>query len=536
MRKLQLLLLCVVITVRMCPLWANVNIIPLPTEVNETGGTFTMKNGQTIGYNDASLRNAAKYLQKVLTQSTGFKIAIKKGEGTFTLILKKSADKDDESYTLNVLKEKVVATAQNYRGITNAIATIRQLLPAEIEKKNVVNGIAWVMPTVEVKDRPVYHWRGMMLDPVRHFYTVDETKRFIDHAALYKYSIFHWHLIDDQGWRIEIKTYPQLAKKGSYRQFDQVIDKGLMARAHNEKNPTLELPQKFLKVENGDTLYGGYYTQKEIKEIVAYAAQRGIDVVPELDMPGHNSIAQRILPWLSCNKNVTGVYCLGKDETIDFCHKVYKEIFKLFPYEYVHIGGDEVNRTVWNTCELCQKRIKDQHLTGVEQLQAWFTREMEKYFNANGKKLLGWEEILDGGVSKTATIYWWRGDHPDITQRSTALGNEVVVCPFSFCYFDYGQDNNTLRHIYDGDIVPTDLNDAQKKLIRGLQGNVWGEFIPTEARMEFMTFPRALALSEKAWSPRNSHQWDNFLLRLQEHLKRMDVMGINYRPLETNMP
>jgi len=495
-----------------------------------------LRNGQTIGYNDGSLREAAKYLQEVLTRATGFKIAVKKGEGTFTLSLKKSSDKNDESYTLLVANDKVSATGGSYRGITNAIASIRQLLPAEIERKNVVSGVAWTMPAVEIKDSPVYHWRGLMLDPARHFYSVDETKRFLDHAALYKYSIFHWHLIDDQGWRIEIKTYPELARKGSYRRYHPVIDRGLLQRARNEKNPNLELPANFLKQENGDTLYGGYYTQKEITEIVRYAAQRGIDVVPELDMPGHNSVAQSILPWLSCTKDVNGVYCLGKDETMAFCHKVYKEVFKLFPYEYVHIGGDEVNRSVWQSCDLCQKRIKEKHLSGVDELQAWFTREMEKYFNANGKKLLGWEEILDGGVTKTATIYWWRGDHPDITQKSTALGNEVVVCPFSFCYFDYGQDNVTLRRIYEGDIVPTDLNDAQKKLIRGLQGNIWGEFIPTEARMQFMTFPRALALAEKAWTPRNRHQWDDFLPRLQAHFKRMDMMGINYRPLETNKP
>ena len=515
---------------------ANVNIIPLPTEVKETGSTFVLKDGQTIGYSDKSLKPAALYLQEILSRATGYKVPVKKGAGTFTLKLQKSADKIDESYKLMVTANNVSATACNYRGITNAIATIRQLLPIEIEKQTKVGGVNWVMPTIEISDKPVYNWRGLMLDPVRHFYSVEETKRFLDHMALYKYNIFHWHLIDDQGWRIEIKTYPQLAKNGSYRKFHPTIDVGLLARARNEKNPTLELPQKFLKVENGDTLYGGYYTQKEISEIVSYAAQRGIDVVPELDMPGHNSMAQSAFQWLSCNDKITGVYCLGKDETLDFCKRVYKEVFNLFPFEFVHIGGDEVNRSVWSECELCQRRIKDLHLSGVEELQAWFTREMEKYFNANGKKLLGWEEILDGGVSKTATIYWWRGDHPDITQRSTALGNEVVVCPFSFCYFDYGQDNGTLRHIYDGDIVPTDLNAAQQKLIRGLQGNIWGEWIPTEARMQFMTFPRALALAEKAWTPRNRQLWDNFLPRLDQHLKRLDCMGINYRPLETDIP
>ena len=509
---------------------ASVNIIPLPTEVKEGSGNFQLQNGQTIGYSEASLRPAAEYLQEVLTRATGLKVNVRQGKGTFTLSLQKKNAKD-ESYRLNVTSEGVLAEAPSYRGITNAIASIRQLLPPEIETCHQVDGIQWTMPVVEIKDKPVYGWRGLMLDPVRHFYSIAETKRLIDAMALYKYSIFHWHLIDDQGWRIEIKAYPELTAKGAYREYHPAIDNGLLERAKNEKDCTLELPSRFHKEVNGKKLYGGFYTQAEIREVVRYAAQRGIDVVPELDMPGHNSVAQSVFPWLSCSGQVNGVYCLGQDRTMEFCRRVYKEVFNLFPYEYVHIGGDEVNRTVWNDCQKCQQRIKDKGLKGVEELQAWFTREMEKYFNANGKKLLGWEEILDGGVTKTATIYWWRGDHPDITQRSTALGNEVVICPFSFCYFDYGQDDNTLRHIYDGDIVPTDLNADQQKLIRGLQANIWGEWIPTEARMQYMTFPRALAMSEKAWTPRASQVWDNFLPRLQKHLERLDRMGVNYRPL-----
>ena len=515
---------------------AEVNIIPQPTEVKEMGSTFRLADGQTIGYNDGSLRDAARYLQEILTRATGYTVKTRRGAGTFALTLQKPVNEADGSYTLNVTTQGVVVTAHSYKGVTNAIASIRQLLPAEIESESVVKGYAWTMPTVQINDKPTYGWRGLMLDPARHFYSVEETKRFLDHMALYKYNIFHWHLIDSQGWRIEIKAYPELARQGGYRHFFRNIDRDLEAGAREAGDETRLLPKKFLKIENGDTLYGGYYTQREIREVVRYAAQRGIDVVPEIDMPGHNYMAESVLPWLSCHGEPCGEFCLGKESTLKFCKKVYKEIFRLFPYEYVHIGGDEVNRSVWEGCDFCKKRIADEHLSGTDELQAWFTRTMEQYFNAHGRKLMGWEEILDGGVTKTATIYWWRGDHPDITQRSTALGNEVVVCPFSYCYFDYGQDNNTLRNIYEADIVPTDLNANQQKLIRGLQANIWGEWIPSEARMEYMTFPRALAMAEKAWTPRDRHVWDEFEPRLKAHLHRLDILGINYRRLDSDFP
>ncbi len=496
---------------------------------------FYVTQGQTIGYTDKQLRPAALYLQEVLTRATGLQIPVRKGKGTYTLQLDGKADPQDESYRLSVNPWEVQLTAHCYRGITNGIATIRQLLPAEIESQAPVIGVKWQMPTVEIADQPAYVWRGLMLDPVRHFYTVEETKRLIDQMALYKYDKLHWHLIDDEGWRIEIKKYPQLTQQGAWRHTDNRIDNGCANRAKNEKNPDFLLPDIHFRVVDGDSLYGGFYTQNEIREVVCYAAQRGLDVIPEMDMPGHNSVAQSVYPWLSCTGEVNRVYCLGQDRTLGFCKDVYKEVFKLFPYEYVHIGGDEVERHIWKECPKCQQRIKDERLDGVEQLQAWFTREMEKYFNAHQRKLLGWEEILDGGVTKTATIYWYRSDHTDITQRSTSMGNEVVVCPDSHCYFDHGQDNNTLRALYEADLVPADLTAEQQKLVQGLQACVWGESIPTEARMQFMVFPRAIALAEKAWAPRNEHDWNSFLPRLTKHFKRLEVMKVNYRPLETSI-
>ena len=542
---------------------AEVNIIPKPTLVVESEGSFVLKDGMTIGYNDASLEPAATYLQEVLMQATGLSFKTKLGKGKIQLKTLSSSSltpspspvgegsENDEAYELLSSKKGILITAHSYRGIINGIATLRQLAPSPLplwgsalERQG--NGIEALpqrgseegaVPAVYVQDSPNFHWRGLMLDPVRHFFSVEETKRLLDQMALYKLNKFHWHLSDNEGFRMEVKAYPELTGDSmAWRRFNY-HDRQCLERASKENNPAMLIPWKFFKeVEGFGELYGGYYTQDEIRDVVRYAAIRGIDVIPEIDMPGHNGSACWCYRWLSCTQDGREPLCLGRETTIEFAEKVYDEVFQLFPYEYVSIGGDEVNRRRWSECDECKKRIEREGLNDVSELQAWFTKRMEKYFNAHGRRILGWDEILEGGLSKTATVHWWRGDHPDVAQKSTAMGNEVVLCPFTYLYFDYAQDDNTLRHIYDGDIVPTDLTPEQLKLVKGMQGNIWCERIPTEARLQWMVFPRALALAEKAWTPRDQQRWDDFLPRLQAHLKRLDAMGIQYRPLQTKRP
>ena len=513
--------------------WTQVNIIPKPTSLIVREGVFPLKDGLTIGCNDASLAPAAQYLQEMLTTVTGLTIKTgKKGKIQLMLV---DPNENDESYELVADKSGVLITAPSYRGIVNGIATLRQLLPPVLSQGG-ENGKVTI-PAVSIKDCPNFHWRGLMLDPVRHFFSVEETKALLDQMALYKLNKFHWHLSDNEGFRMEVKAYPGLTSDTvAWRRFNY-HDRQCLERASKENNPAMLIPWKYFKeVEGYGELYGGYYTQDDIRDVIAYAAVRGIDIIPEIDMPGHNGAACYCYKWLSCTQNGVEPLCLGRQSTIEFAEKVYDEVFQLFPYEYVSIGGDEVNRRRWSECSECKKRIESEGLKDVNELQAWFTKRMEKYFNAHGKRILGWDEILEGGLSKTATVHWWRGDHPDVTQKSTAMGNEVVLCPFTFLYFDYAQDDNTLRHIYDGDIVPVDLTAEQLKLIKGMQGNIWCERIPTEARLQWMVFPRALALAEKAWTPRKDQQWDDFLPRLQAHLKRLDAMGIQYRPLHTKRP
>ena len=536
---------------------AEVNIIPKPTSITEREGAFQLKDGLTIGYNDASLEPAATYLQELLSRETGLSFKTgKKGKIQLSIIpFFDTGGKDrSENYELHCDKKGVRILAHSYRGIINGIATLRQLLckvkSEKLKVKNNSNQLAgesnsdcslftfhFSLPFISVKDSPNFHWRGLMLDPVRHFFSVEETKRLLDQMALYKLNKFHWHLSDNEGFRMEVKAYPELTGDSmAWRRFNY-HDRQCLDRAAKENNPAMLIPWKYIKEVPGfGELYGGYYTQEEIRDVVQYAAVRGIDVVPEIDMPGHNGSACWCYRWLSCTQDGREPLCLGRQTTIEFAEKVYDEVFKLFPYEYVSIGGDEVNRRRWSECSECQKRIQSEGLKDVSELQAWFTKRMEKYFNAHGRRILGWDEILEGGLSKTATVHWWRGDHPDVTQKSTAMGNEVVLCPFTFLYFDYAQDDNTLRNIYDGDIVPVDLTPEQLKLIKGMQGNIWCERIPTEARLQWMVFPRALALAEKAWTPRKDQNWDDFLPRLQAHLKRLDAMGIQYRPLQTKRP
>lgn len=529
--------LCAVLLLAATCVQASVNIIPKPTLVKEGKGSFLVTDGMNIGVNDPALADAADYLKQMIARATGFQdLAVRRGEGHISLLLQPAADPEDESYTLTVSSTRVTIKAGTYRGVVNGISTLRQLLPDEIESREPVKDIRWTVPVVQVQDKPAYHWRGLMLDPSRHFYSVEETEQFLDHMALYKYNKFHWHLTDGVAWRLQINRYPLLTQRGAWREFRQDIDINCENRAKSENNPTLLIPQKYCREENGRRLYGGFYTQDDVRRVVRYAAIRGIDVIPEIDMPGHFWCGTQAYPLLSCGQDGNDPLCLGKDLTLEFCRNVWEEVFQLFPYEYAHIGGDEVDRSRWAKCPDCQRRIKALGLQGVEELQAWFTKDMEKFFNAHGRKLMGWDEILEGGVSKTATVYWWRGDHADVAQKSTEMGNEVVICPTTYCYFDYGQDDNTLKRIYTSDVIPADLTPKQLKLVKGIQSNAWGEFIPTVGRMQFMVFPRALAMVEKAWTPNEQQNWDNFSQRLQAHLHRLQAAGINYRPLQTTQP
>ena len=513
----------------------EIAILPTPVSLTEQSGSFVLKDGMKIGVSDQSLFPAVGYLQEILRNviSTSVEVTTDKDQVDMYFQLKDTGGKPG-SYRLQSTPEYIQIEASDYSGIISAITTIRQLLPAAIEVQGEKQ--TYSIPVVQIEDVPRFEWRGFMLDASRHFWSKDEVKHVLDLMSLYKLNKFHWHLSDDQGWRIEIEKYPLLTEKGAWRKFNEQ-DRICMARAKEEDNTDFLIPEDKIRIVEGDTLYGGYYTHDDIKEIVAYATQRGIDVIPEIDMPGHFLAAISQYPELACDgligwgETFSSPVCPGKDATLEFCRNVFKEVFELFPYEYVHMGGDEVEKANWKKCPLCQKRIRTKKLGSVEELQAWFVRDIEKFFLANGKKLIGWDEVVADGLSSDAAITWWRSWAKDALPTATAQKQKVIACPNEYFYFDYAQDQNSVKKILAYDPCADErLSPEQKKYIWGVQANLWAEWIPTMKRIEYLIVPRMIALSEIAWAePAAKPSLEEFYRQLVPQFKRMDVMRINYR-------
>lgn len=513
----------------------EIAILPTPVSLTEQSGSFVLKDGMKIGVSDQSLFPAVGYLQEILRNviSSSVEVTTDKNQVDMYFQLKDTGGKSG-SYKLQSTPEYIRVEANDYSGIISAITTIRQLLPAAIEVQGEKQ--TYSIPVVQIEDVPRFEWRGFMLDASRHFWSKDEVKHVLDLMSLYKLNKFHWHLSDDQGWRIEIEKYPLLTEKGAWRKFNEQ-DRICMARAKEEDNTDFLIPEDKIRIVEGDTLYGGYYTHDDIKEIVAYATQRGIDVIPEIDMPGHFLAAISQYPELACDgligwgETFSSPVCPGKDATLEFCQNVFKEVFELFPYEYVHMGGDEVEKANWKKCPLCQKRIRTEKLGSVEELQAWFVRDMEKFFLANGKKLIGWDEVVADGLSSDAAITWWRSWAKDALPTATAQKQKVIACPNEYFYFDYAQDQNSVKKILAYDPCADErLSPEQKKYIWGVQANLWAEWIPTMKRIEYLIVPRMIALSEIAWvEPAAKPSLEEFYRQLVPQFKRMDVMRVNYR-------
>ncbi|RGI95471.1 family 20 glycosylhydrolase [Bacteroides xylanisolvens] len=513
----------------------EIAILPTPVSLTEQSGSFVLKDGMKIGVSDQSLFPAVGYLQEILRNviSSSVEVTTDKNQVDMYFQLKDTGGKPG-SYKLQSTPEYIRVEANDYSGIISAITTIRQLLPAAIEVQGEKQ--TYSIPVVQIEDVPRFEWRGFMLDASRHFWSKDEVKHVLDLMSLYKLNKFHWHLSDDQGWRIEIEKYPLLTEKGAWRKFNEQ-DRICMARAKEEDNTDFLIPEDKIRIVEGDTLYGGYYTHDDIKEIVAYATQRGIDVIPEIDMPGHFLAAISQYPELACDgligwgETFSSPVCAGKDATLEFCRNVFKEVFELFPYEYVHMGGDEVEKANWKKCPLCQKRIRTEKLGSVEELQAWFVRDMEKFFFANGKRLIGWDEVVADGLSSDAAITWWRSWAKDALPTATAQKQKVIACPNEHFYFDYAQDQNSVKKILAYDPCADErLSPEEKKYIWGVQANLWAEWIPTMKRIEYLIVPRMIALSEIAWAePAAKPSLEEFYRQLVPQFKRMDVMRVNYR-------
>ncbi len=500
----------------------TLSVVPNPLSMEQGAGVFTLKSSQTIMVTAASLRPAAEYLQQIINGAAGYSLKVSnKKNSEIQISLDKSLPKAG-AYQLKVNAKSIQIVGKDYQGVIAGIATLRQLLQER------------TIPEVKIEDSPAFPWRGFMLDSSRHFWSKSEVKRVLDLMTLYKLNKFHWHLTDDQGWRIEIKKYPLLTEKGAWRHFNNQ-DRDCQKFEQKYENPDFHLPEAKMQIQGTDTLYGGFYTQNDIREVVAYAAQRGIDIIPEIDMPGHFMAAISNYPDLACS-GMTGwgttfssPICPGKDSSLEFCKNVYREVMQLFPYQYIHLGADEVEKTNWKKCPDCQRRMKEQGLNTPEQLQAWFVHNMEKFFNENGRRMIGWDEILEGGLSKTATITWWRTWAPKAVPQATAQGNQAILCPNGAFYLDNWEDKNSMSTLYNYNPLLEGLSDAQKQNIIGAQCNLWTESVPSIKRVEYLLFPRLVAFSEMIWLPAEKKNEKDFMNRLPAQLKLLEAEKVNYR-------
>jgi hexosaminidase len=435
----------------------------------------------------------------------------------------------EEGYKLIITPVRVLVSARTPTGMFRAVQTIRQLLPPEAERHDRAPG-SLRLPAATIVDSPAYAWRGMHLDVARHFFSIAYLKRFIDVMALYKMNKFHLHLTDDQGWRIEIKKYPLLTAKGAWRTFNNQ-DSVCLRRAKDD--PAFAIDPAHIIHRDGKTFYGGFYTQDEMRGLVAYAAERHIDIIPEIDMPGHMMAAIDQYTWLSCDstsafgKLFSTPICPCFPATYRFAQDVWTEIMDIFPGTYLHIGGDEVDRSLWASSADCKQLMEKEGLTGTAGLQSYFIRKMEEFFNSRGRRLIGWDEILEGGVSKTALIMYWRTWVPKAPVEAAQHGNPVIMTPGNPLYFDNAQDRNSLPNVYNFNPIPAGLTAAEAKNILGAQANIWTEYIPSERRADYMYMPRMTALSEVLWT--GHRDYDDYLRRLPSAYRRLQLLGIHYR-------
>lgn len=508
----------------------SIGIIPLPSTYELKPGTFYITGQSSIGIDksDPEMTALANYFNEEISDATGFSLPVN-NSGTIIFQLGEHKKLGEEGYQLSISSDQLILSAYKHHGIFNGIQSVFQLLPPEIKSKTVQADATWSINCIEVTDKPQFAWRGLMLDVSRHFFTKQEVKKFIDQMAEYKYNVFHWHLTDDQGWRLEVKSLPRLTAIGAWR----------APRVGNwwEREP--QLPTDSLS-------YGGYYTTEDIREIVEYAQQRYVTIVPEIDIPGHSMAALSAYPEISCtggpfHVNVGNTFyteienslCAGNEQTFEVLDSVFAEVARLFPSPYIHIGGDECYKGFWEKCPKCKMRMQKEHLKNLEELQSYFVKRVAAMVQKRGKQVIGWDEILEGGLAPETIVMSWRGMKGGI--EAAKQGHSVIMTPTDHCYLDFYQGDPTvepntysmlrLQDCYKYQLIP-DSVDAS--LIMGGQGNLWTESVPHYRQVEYMIWPRALAISETLWTDARLRNWKFFVNRVEQQFERFDRSGVNY--------
>ena len=527
MKQFFCILICMLCS---CTAWSQLNIIPQPTQIVLAKGEWLLKNNVKIGApDDEKWTHVANFLAGQLKKSTGFALKTVKGKGEISFVKTADASLGEEGYRLLATSKGVTIQAQTAKGAFYGMQTLLQLLPVQVFSEKVVANAKWNVPLVTIKDVPRYAYRGLMLDVSRHFMPVEFVKKYIDLIALHKQNQFHWHLTDDQGWRIEIKKYPELTSIGS-------------KRAETMKGHYTE--EKFDK-----TPYEGFYTQEQIKEVIKYAEERFVNVIPEIEMPGHALAALAAYPQYGNNPDKIykvgtrwGVYddvFMPREETLKFLENVLSEVIDLFPGKYIHIGGDECPKTQWEESRFAQDLIKKENLKDAHGLQSYVVKRIDKFITSKGRRMIGWDEILEGGLSPNATVMSWRGITGGISAAKE--NHDVVMTPTTHNYFDYYQTDPKTKKVplaiggfvpiektYSFDPTPDVLTPEQGKHILGVQGNIWTEYITSTQYLEYMVFPRGIAVAEVGWTSKENKNFEGFTKRLETHKKRLDYLGVNY--------
>jgi hexosaminidase len=497
-------------------------LVPEPVSVAVMQERLRIDKGVQIVAPPA-VATTTSFLKKFLTE---IGISESKSGTRIQFVLTEDSTLHVEGYDLTIDKEGIRLAAGTRAGLFYGVQTLMQMLESHPVE----------LPYVKITDYPRFAYRGLHLDVGRHMFPPDFIKKYIDLLAHHKMNRFHWHLTEDQGWRIEIKGYPKLQEIAAYRK-ETVVGRATTATRKNLKDTDFD----------GER-YGGYYTQEEIRDIVKYAKDRHVTIVPEIELPGHALAALSAYPNLGCTGGpyeaattwgiFDDVFCAGKEETFAFLEGVMDEVVELFPGEYIHIGGDEAPKTRWQKCPHCKKRIKDEGLNDAHELQSYFIQLMEKYLNSKGRQIIGWDEILEGGLAPNATVMSWRGEEGGIA--AAKQNHDVIMTPGNWCYFDYYQDsvkqNEPLAgggyipvsKVYEYEPIPPQLSTEEAKHILGAQGNVWTEYMRTGDHVEYMVYPRACALAEVVWSPKESRNFDDFRERLGTHLQRLNRRGVNF--------
>lgn len=504
---------------------SSVNLIPQPQMLELGHGSYSLDKEYLVYTNSEKTQKEIHFLSEFLNNNYGISLSriadVEQNAHIKIYLTDEIAEK--EGYSLNIEKN-IIIKAQTPTGVFYAIQTLLQLLPSEYGKYSSLN-----IPVLQIEDYPNYAWRGLNLDVCRHFSSVETVKKIIDGLAMHKMNVFHWHLTEDQGWRIEIKKYPKLTEIGSQRK-ETVI-------GHLSEYPT----------QFDNTPHGGFYTQEQIKEVVAYAAKRHITVVPEIELPGHALAALAAYPQFSCTGGpfevftewgvTDDVYCAGKEGTFEFLEDVLTEVLELFPSQYIHIGGDECPKGNWKKCQDCQKRIQEEGLKDELELQSYVIKRIEKFLAQHDRTLIGWDEIIEGGLPERANVMVWRGIHAG--EHAASLGHDVIMSPYKFVYLDYYQGQYyepiaisghlPLERVYNYDPVPEGLDDNFHKHVLGIHASIWTEYIKTSEHLQYMLFPRLTAISETGWTNRDLKDFESFTQRMPYHYPRLDNLGLNYR-------